>query len=288
MPPDDEQGHICLLVHVFAGWQLISTASFYFLLLLTVTVTYSVMMMKFRQSRNKLEELQRETEEEDSTKSNLSFHQERFLFKKHFITDVPGLANDQIQNFWMKNLENGQKMIEKEKPTQKRKRSHSSVVKRMGVLVSHAKAAKYIIILVVALMVSWTPYFIYSSYEAITHIVKADLIQLNSTVNVAEISACFNDILNSKNCNITLEIENEHEEIVQEKIRYICHTDEVKFFEFLLGVFMSLLNSMLNPVLYALWYADFRTYMFKIPEWFKKKKKQQPDDFNFKIHIVKI
>ena len=67
----------------------------------------------------------------------------------------------------------------------------------------------------------------------------------------------------------------------------MAHDEESNVIEYVLGAFMVLLNAMLNPILYALWYPEFRKYLVKIPGWFKPKK-NQPHHSNFEIQSVKI
>ena len=38
----------------------------------------------------------------------------------------------------------------------------------------------------------------------------------------------------------------------------------------ILGNYVSMLNSLANPLLYALWYPDFRKYALLVPDWIKK------------------
>ena len=61
---------------------------------------------KFRQSRKKLEALQR-SNDEDYTASKLSFHQQIGIFKKKLIVDIPGLPIKQIQALDIRGLDCG-------------------------------------------------------------------------------------------------------------------------------------------------------------------------------------
>eukprot|EP00092_Neocalanus_flemingeri_P100555 GFUD01128454.1.p1 GENE.GFUD01128454.1~~GFUD01128454.1.p1 ORF type:complete len:108 (+),score=9.36 GFUD01128454.1:239-562(+) len=47
-------------------------------------------------------------------------------------------------------------------------------------------------------------------------------------------------------------------------IKSIVDSEETKTIDRLLGVHLSLLNSLANPVLYAFWYPVFRTYVWQI------------------------
>ena len=39
----------------------------------------------------------------------------------------------------------------------------------------------------------------------------------------------------------------------------------------IIGLYLNLLNSIANPILYAFWYPDFRKYFFSLISWFKMK-----------------
>ena len=60
---------------------------------------------------------------------------------------------------------------------------------------------------------------------------------------------------------------------IQEEVegftQIILQSVEMKIISHILGNYLTLVNSMANPVLYALWYPDFRKYVLRIPYWFK-------------------
>ena len=56
----------------------------------------------------------------------------------------------------------------------------------------------------------------------------------------------------------------------------------MKIMSNILGNYISILNSLANPVLYALWYPDFRKYALLVPAWIKMafKKSEKVSDEN--------
>lgn len=287
LPPEYESGQFCTWVHCFPGWLQILMALTFIILLIMVIVVYSVMLNKFRQSRKKLEALKKANEEEDFTKSNLKFQRGRGIFKQKCKADLPGMPDEKLQMIKIKkDIEDGKEKTFTQECEQ-RKRRPSSVVRAMNVLVSHVRAATYILALVVTLLVTWTPFFLWSVYESIRDYAVLTPIHPNSTLNGTMIFSCVQTSLRNKKCNMEIGIENEFRFEYEDRIKYYSHIEESIIIEYILGVFMTLFNSMLNPVLYAFWYNDFRTYIMQIPEWFKPKK-QKSDEFNFEIQIVKF
>lgn len=285
--PGDENGHKCTWSRVYPYWFQIVGSMLQYALFLTVIMVYSVMLLKFSLARKRLRALQKEMEEDYFTKSTLTFHQTRGIFKKKVLSEVPGLNNMQVQTLEVKNLENGNKMVEMNSTNQKRKRRSSSVITSIRVLVSHVRAARYVLVLLVILMVTWTPINVHIMYNAITHMIQKDQIQPNRTVDFTAINTCLSAALQNKQCNMEIEIENYHRLEIEEGIRYFFHIEKTTIIEYLLGVFLPLFNSIANPILYAFWYAEFRNYLGQIPEWFKRKK-EKPDDFKFEMQNGKI
>ena len=242
----------------------------FFIGLIIVMVIYAVMLVKFRQSRKRLEALQKVTSDECYSRSNITFHQTIGIFKKNFLSEVPGLSNEQIKTLEIKSIASDCNTRFTDKTFQQRKRRSSSVLKSLTVLVSHVRAAKYIFILLTTLIVTWTPFMVYCLYESIAHMVQNDLIPPTGDVNMTTILDCVNIAVQNKECNMAMEIGNEQE--ITDRIRNVFHFKEAVIVHEMLGFYLSFLNSLANPVLYAFWYPDFRNYLVNIAHWWNERK----------------
>merc|ERR1719312_2468381 len=101
IPPGYVDGQVCTVIHFYPGWIHIRMAVTYSVVLITQISVYSVMLVKFEQSRKKLQALKKIMDEEVLPVSNLSFQQVRGLFKK----DVPSEeANPPVQILSMKHI----------------------------------------------------------------------------------------------------------------------------------------------------------------------------------------
>ena len=228
------------------------------------------MFVKFRESRKRLEELKK-LHEEDYSRSKVSFHQNVGIFRKHFKCDVPGICVNQIQTLQVKSLENDNSYCMK-KSIHLRKRRSSSVLKSLTALSSHVRAAKYILVLVFVLLLTWTPWFSYVLYENIAHLSEEDSEIPESAVNTSIIFECLNKVLQDKPCNVTVQVGNEN--APQVIIKKILHLDEANIMSILLSMFLSSVNSLANPVLYGFWYSEFTKYLkLLIAFWSKHKYK---------------
>ena len=270
LPQEDPHGEICTTTHIFKSWAQIYVFIQFYLFMITVVVIYVSMFVKFRESKKRLEELKK-LHEEDYSRSKVSFHENIGIFRKHSKCDVPGICEKQIQTLQIKSLENDNSRCMK-KSIQLRKRRSSSVLKSLTTLASHVRAVKYILVLVFVLLLTWTPWFSYVLYENIAHLTEEDLEKPDSVVNTSKIFECLNKVLQDKSCNMTIQVGNEN--YPQDIIKKILHLDEANIMSILLSMFLSSVNSLANPVLYAFWYPDFRKYLkLLIPFWSKHKHK---------------
>ena len=147
-----------------------------------------------------------------------------------------------------------------------RKRHPSSVLKAIQILAPHVKAAKYILVIVFVLLFTWTPWFSYVLYENILHLTQNKSEVISGNMNATTILECLNNVLQEKVCNVTMQ--SIHENVAQETIENIIHLDEANIVG-ILAMFLSSLNSMANPILYAFWYSEFRKYfLLLVPRCF--------------------
>lgn len=287
LPAEDPYGQMCVWFHVFPGWMQISYAMLYSLLLVVVMLIYAEMLIKFSQSRKKLEELHKSMREEDYTRSNLTFHQTKGVFNREKKSEVAGVSNEPIQTLKIKSLENGQQIKDKNGIIYNKKRRSSSVVKKMAVLVSQTRAATYILVLVAVYFITWAPVYVYMVYDPISHMILEDFKQTNLTTDHSSlIFSCLDAVLQQKDCHVELDVDSE------EMARNMFHLLQASNIGYIIGYFLTFFHTMANPILYAFLYSDFRNYLLQIPGWFQqmgwKRKKEEPDDFKFEMKIVKI
>ena len=232
------------------------------------------MLVKFRETRKKLEALQ-QANTEDYARSNLTFHQSLGMFKKKLPPDVPGLSCESIQTLEVKHVKTGHKLVNTDTGWSNRKarRRSSSVVKRISVLVSNVRAAKYVLVLLTTLIFTWGPCFGYALYESISHMVDNDMDPNRSDVNITQVLTFLNTAIQSTQFNFTIETENYNQLEIKERIRNVFHIKEAEVID-MLAYHFALFNSMANPIIYAFWYSDFRNYIVKIPHWFVWKQKK--------------
>ena len=160
------------------------------------------------------------------------------------------------------------------------------MAKKISFLVSHLKAAVYIILLVVTVIVTFVPVNLYTLYESIAILLNNELLETYENVNGTMAYKCLNEILQNKVCDSDIEIDHNNQDGWKEIIRRIFHVEESILIDFIIGDCLALLNSMLNPVFYAFWYPDFRNYLAQISAWFKRKEKhpQAKKSELFRLH----
>ena len=168
---------------------------------------YSVILAKFSQSRKALKSLQKSMEETDFR--NIKFHQSRGIFRKKLLFEM---STEPIQTLSLKNLEGFQEKV-LTKGYQERKQRSSSVARKTTILVSHARAATYILVLVVTLFITVMPIDVFSVYESISHMMNADMLLPNGTANITMVFTCFKTALQNKECFTEILVENhQHQE----------------------------------------------------------------------------
>ena len=162
-------------------------------------------------------------------------------------------------------------------------------MKSLYILVSHVKAATYVLVIVSIYLATWTPFFGYSIYKSLTRMTldmdESDLGSLS--LNVTLLRSSLADALQNKSSQI--EVENISN--VDDFTKLILQSVEMKIFSNIFCNYLSMLNSLANPILYALWYPDFRKHVLLIPIWIKqafKKYKEVSDQNSEENNIQKI
>ena len=75
------------------------------------------------------------------------------------------------------------------------------------------------------------------------------------------LKSCLADALQDQSCYI----QEENVTAVEDFTKIILQSVEVKIISNILGNYLTIVNSMANPVLYGLWYPEFRKYVLLIP-----------------------
>ena len=96
---------VCTITNTYPGWFWAIVASIYFFLLLLMFIVYSVILMKFRQSRRRLEQLQKEIKSIEFT-SKIVFKKNYRIVSPKSKSDVAGIYSHQIQSISMTMIEN--------------------------------------------------------------------------------------------------------------------------------------------------------------------------------------
>ena len=125
------------------------------------------------------------------------------------------------------------------------------------------------LVIVSVYLATWTPFLIFSVYKSLTrtHLMNQqdDKVSEGAQVNLTLLKSCLADALQDQSCYI----QEENVIEVDSFTKIILQSVEMKIISHILGNYSTLVNSMANPVLYALWYPDFRKYVLRIPHWFK-------------------
>jgi hypothetical protein len=203
----------------------------------------------------------RKSQQQLSCAENVIFHRGFLRGKKK--SDIPPQHVKGIQTLSIKTI------TFYKAETNFSKRRSSSVLKSLTVLVSHVRAATYVLVIVSVYFVTQTPYFVYCVYKSLitSQNVIANSNSENSDINLIVLKRCLIDALENKTCYVETKNVLELNSFIQSSF----DSEEIKTMLRLLGIYLPLLNSMANPVLYALWYPNFRKYMFKTLYWIKMK-----------------
>ena len=265
-PAEDPCGQVCGTTHVFESWFQYYLFLTFSVFLITVMIIYKKIFVKFRVSKRKLMALQK-LNEEDYSRTRIKFYQKFTFFRKKCKSDIPGLGLENIQTLQVSSVTNDHTNTFTFKDSLKlRKRRSSSILKSIVILASHVRAARYIFLIVAALFLTWTPYFSYVFYENILKLTQ-DTVWIGETeLNITTILECLNNVSQEKLCNVTISVKNEikTKHIIKNMIQFY----KGNIMSIILSMFLSAVNSMANPILYAFWYPEFRQYLLiLIPIW---------------------
>ena len=110
------------------------------------------------------------------------------------------------------------------------------------------------------LLISWTPWFSYILSKTILD--QTENSSYSESMNHTLILNCVNSVMQERPC--FLEIEAENLQDVERNVKKIIDLDQDNSITIVLGVFLSTMNSLANPVLYAIWYPEFRQEFSKL------------------------
>ena len=147
----------------------------------------------------------------------------------------------------------------------------NTVFKSLSVLISHIRAATYVLVIVAVYFLAWAPFFGFCILNSVNHLGKPpqDLNALPETshINIKLIKECLKyAIIYGDSCSFHFESSNVKASLL---IQTILNSEKIKTKYRLVGVYLSLLNSFANPILYAFWYPVFRTCACQIVNKFK-------------------
>merc|ERR1719206_337063 len=153
----------------------------------------------------------------------------------------------------------------------------------MTTLVSHVRTAKYVMAIVLAFLITWAPVIILTLYETILQLTGNDPTQKETTASTTFIYACLKQSLQDQECNMKVDGDPSQVAIV---IRKFFHFEFINALGFLSANFWSHFNSLLNPLLYAFWYPDFRNFVVQIPELLMSSKDESDNSDEKKISDI--
>ena len=225
-----------------------------------VIFVYAAMVIKFRQCRKRLEALQKMTHKDSFEMQGIKFQQQFWIIPKSLRNnEIPGLVPKTVT---LVGYKDNVTAFGNEKVEKSMQRRSSSVVKRFSILVSHARAVTYVFVIVSVYLATWTPFFVFCLYKSITRMhIETDTEQ--DGLDLTLLKDCLEGAL--QNQNTTMEINSKAK--LEEFTKLIFQSLEMKIFSNIFGNYVPMLNSLANPVLYGLWYPDFRNYARLIQHW---------------------
>ena len=226
-----------------------------FILLLVVFLVYTAILLRFRHVKGNQKALQKA---QQLIIKPIRFY--RGFFRRNVWPDPPIDDTRYIETLSMRTEKN----VTLKAECNNKRRRNSSVVRSMIVLASHARAATYILVIVFVYFLSQLPFWIYTVHT--TFVMPTHRFQAYG-IDIVSLKNCMKIALHNQTCYF------ETESLIQIPflINSIFQSEETKTILRLLGVYLPLLNSIANPVLYAFWYPDFRKYVYKTFIWCRLK-----------------
>ena len=136
---------LCTWLNNAPTWFVVCICATYFVLLCLVIFVYADIVARFRQSRKRLEALEKQSGDSYYMVKETKFQRKFGKLAKTLKPTIPGHMDKGISIIRFKNEAYHFTNSETDKP---RKRRSSSVVKSLSILVSHVRAATYILVIV--------------------------------------------------------------------------------------------------------------------------------------------
>jgi len=191
---------LCTWLSNAPTWVLVMESLLYVVILGFVIFVYVVMVAKFRQSRKKLEALQKLGQEDLNEMQKPKFQRTFLTISKTVQAQtIPDIKNKDV---FLVRYKNSVGECKEEKMNKPIKRRSSSVVKRFSTLVSHARAAKYVLVIVSAYLATWTPFFGYCLYKSLTRVYLDKSVDVELCLNITVLRSCISDALQNQSCII--------------------------------------------------------------------------------------
>ena len=136
--------------------------------------------------------------------------------------------------------------------------------RNIDVSVTNIRAATYDWAIVTMYIVSWSPFFIFCLYKSFSSFEHE--ISERSSLDLDLVKDCLVLVLHDQSCYLSKDsIE------LTKLIQAIFESEKTRTIVRMLGVYLTMLNSIANPILYAFWYPEFRKYLLKSIHWCKGK-----------------
>ena len=170
----------------------------------------------------------------------------------------------------------------------KRERRGNSMVRKFSLLTSQTKAATYILILLLILSITFLPFSILLPYDMIYHFKGGEDTALNLEISQVErIFSCLKNLIREENCVQEETIKEDDFYETEKLLDQLSHNEEMLYYEYFTRI-IPLFHTLLNPIIYALWYSEFRAYAFGFTGLFIKKKKNVEENVTLSLQYVTI
>jgi len=254
-------------IHFFPAWYQIFIAVVYCIIWIALLLFYSRVLKKSWQTQQRLKEF-----EKSSTGTYFACFNLKIQRRKGMIMKTLNIHRPEPVALVSMITENGDefKSLEHENEQVEKISQKGSIVKKVTKFLSQTRAALYVLILTLTLWLTMAPFGFFFLKDMIYHIGRKDSLKLpNSTLNNTIL--CVQKLVLDQYCALNDDIHDDNLVDFQEDLQIILHNEETVYIEYITGVLLPLFNSMLNPILYALWYSEFRKYFSKFIKLFGRR-----------------
>ena len=184
------------MTHIFPPWFLLSICIIYFGLLFIVFLVYGAILVRFRNSKKKLKELKKEQDKYVSPR-NVKFYRKYQIFSKR----IQSKNIEKSNGIFILRTQICGKYTEGDFNI---KRRSSSILRGLNVLVSHVRAATYVLVIVTVYLVTWMPFFIFCIHKSFFSIESVGTMKNFKTFgeNLTQLETCLAFALQEQTCEI--------------------------------------------------------------------------------------